>query len=124
MIELLKKLKRQSIANIERTEKSLKTRTSKNMIKTKKQLLLVKTRLENLRKDNFRKQASILTRTKLATVRCLSPLGIKKERQSGLTRIMREKHTLDFFNTILKKFKTSGTKIETHDSFDERLLKS
>lgn len=116
--KLAKKLKRQSIANIETNFRGAKTRTSKNMLKTQKQLAKVKVRLENLRKDSFKKQASELARTKLATVHCLTSLAIKRERQGGLTRIMREKHTLDFFNTIRKRLELSGAEVVTHSLSD------
>ena len=116
--KLAKKLKRQSIANIELSERGAKTRTSRNMLKVQKQLAKVKVRLSNLRKDSFKKQASELARTKLAKVHCLSSLAIKQSRQGGLARIMREKHTLDFLNVIRKRLEKSGTKVEYHSLSD------
>ena len=116
--KLAKKFKRQSLANIECNEKGAKTRTSRNMLKTQKQLAKVKVRLANLRKDSFKKQACALARTKLAKLHCLSSLAIKQSRQGGLTRIMREKHTLDFLNIIRKRVELSGTEVVSHSLSD------
>ena len=112
--KLEKKLKRQSLANIEVNHRGPKTRTSRNMLKTQKLLAKVKTRLENLRKDSFKKQACEVARTKLKELHCPASLAIARERQGGLTRRMREKHTLDFFNTIIKRVELAGTNIVRH----------
>lgn len=111
--KLEKKLKRQSIANIQYNEKGAKTRTSRNMLKTKQLIAKVKNKLANLRKDSFKKQACELARTKLNKLHCLSSLAIKQSRQGGLTRIMREKHTLDFLNIIRKRVELEGTEVST-----------
>lgn len=111
---LEKKLKRQSIANIEVNHRGPKTRTSRNMLKTQKLLKQVKIRLENLRKDNFKKQACEVARTKLQELHCPASLAISRERQGGLTRLMREKHTLDFFNIIVKRVESAGTTVVRH----------
>ena len=116
--KLAKKLKRHSRANIQYNEKGAKTRTSRNMLKTKKQLFKVNTRLADMRKDSFKKQACELARTKLEKIHCLSSLAIRQSRQGGLTRIMREKHTLDFLNIICKRVELSGTKVKRHSLSD------
>lgn len=116
--KLAKKLKRQAIANIQYNEKGAKTRTSRNMLKTQKQLAKAIVRLNNLRQDSFKKQACALARTKLAKLHCLSSLAIKQSRQGGLTRTMREKHTLDFLNIIRKRVESSGTEVVFHDLSD------
>ena len=113
--KLTKKLKRQSISNIQYSERGAKTRTSRNMLKTQKQLAKIKVRLNNIRQDNFKKQACALARTKLAKLHCLSTIAIKQSKQGGLTRIMREKHTLDFLNIIRKKIENSGAEIVFHN---------
>lgn len=112
--DLEKKLKRQSLANIEVTRRGPKTRTSRNMLKTKKLLKQVKIKLANLRKDSFKKQACEVARTKLQELHCPASLAISRERQGGLTRLMREKHTLDFFNMIVKRVESAGTTIVRH----------
>ena len=112
---LERKLKRQSLANITVNDKGYaKTRTSKNMIKTRKQLAKVTGRLANLRKDGFKKQACEVARTKLQKLHCLSSLSIKRARQGGLTRKAREKHSLDFLNMIRKRVELEGTEIVRH----------
>lgn len=112
---LEKKLKRQSIANIQYSEKGAKTRTSRNMIKTKSLIARIKTRLKNLRTDSFKKQACEVARTKLQKLHSLASLTMRKERQGGLTRLMREKHTLDFFNIICKRVETAGAQVIKHN---------
>lgn len=110
---LERKLKRQSLANIQYSQKGAKTRTSRNMIKTRKLLAQVKVRLEQIRKDGFKKQACEVARTKLQKLYCPSSLLIQRERQGGLSRTAREKHTLDFFNVIKKRVELEGTEIHT-----------
>ena len=112
---LEKKLKRQSLANIHCSEKCRKTRTSRNMLKTRKLIQKVQTRLKNLRTDSFMKQASEVARTKLQQLHCLSSLTMAQRRQSGLSRKMREKHTLDFFNIICKRVVETGAQIVQRD---------
>ena len=113
---LLKKLKRQARANIVTNERGFKkTRTSRNMLKTKKAIAKVKTRLNNLRTDSFKKQASALARTKLEKLHCLSSLTMRQRRQGGLSRIMREKHTLDFLNVLCKRVEAAGAQIVSHN---------
>ena len=112
---LEKKLKRQSLANIYRSEKCMKTRTSRNMIKTRKLIQKVQTRLKNVRTDSFMKQASEVARTKLQKLHCLSSLTMKQRRQNGLSRKMREKHTLDFFNIICKRVEMAGAQVIRRD---------
>ena len=119
---LEKKLKRQSIANIEATSRGAKTRTSRNMLKNRRAITVLKTKLENLRKDNFKKQASIVARTKPEKLCCLSSNSIRKVRNGGLTRTMREKHTLDLFSTILRKVATVGTVIKRLEVPTRKLL--
>ena len=120
--KLEKKLRRQSIANIQPTVKCLKTRTSKNMMKIRRALSVVKNKLENIRKDSFKKQVSTVARTKPKKLYCLSSESIKKVRSSGLTRTMRENHTLDFFNTLLKKVELIGTEVVRLEVPTKRLL--
>ena len=113
---LLKKLKRQARANIVTNEKGFKkTRTSRNMLKTKKALDVVQVRLKNLRTDSFKKQASALVRTKLEKLHCLSSLTMRQKRQGGLSRPMREKHTLDFLNILRKRVEAAGAMIVNHN---------
>ena len=114
---LERKLKRQSLANITVNDKGYaKTRTSKNMIKTRKQLAKVTGRLANLRKDGFKKQACEVARTKLQKLHCLSSLLISQQRQGGLSRSAREKHALDFFDIIKKRVTLEGTEVHTFSS--------
>ena len=112
---LEKKLKRQSLANIQYTERSAKTRTSRNMLKTRKLIHKVQARLKNLRTDSFKKQACEVARTKLEKLYSLSSLMMSKRRQNGLSRKMREKHTLDLFNIICKRVEATGAKIIQRD---------
>lgn len=113
---LLKKLKRQSRANMSTNYKGeVKTRTSRNMLKTKKALDIVNNRLYNLRTDSFKKQASALARTKLEKLHCLSSLTMSQRRQGGLSRSMREKHSLDFLNIIRKRVEAEGAQIVSHN---------
>ena len=108
---LEKKLKRQSISNIVPVKGGRKTRTSRNMLKTQKLISIIKTKLENIKKDSFKKQASIVARTKPKKLYCLSSNSISKRRQGGLTRKMRENSTLQFFNTIIRKAEAIGTEV-------------
>ena len=119
---LEKKLKRQSIANIVPSQKGVKTRTSKNMIKVRKALAIVKNKLSNLRKDSFKKQANLVARTKPEKLVCLSSNSIRKVRNSGLTRTMREKHTLDLFSMIVKKVALVGAQVTRLEVPTKRLL--
>lgn len=112
---LLKKLKRQSIANVQYNERGAKTRTSRNMLKTRKAICKVQARLKNLRTDSFKKAACEVARTKLKTLQSLPSLTFKRRRQKGLSRIMREKHTLDFFNIICKRVEATGAKVIQRD---------
>ena len=112
---LEKKLKRQSLANIQCNERGPKTRTSRNMLKTRKLIHKVQARLKNLRTDSFKKQACEVARTKLQKLYSLSSLTIKQRRQGGLSRIMREKHTLDFFNIICKRVEAIGAQVIQRD---------
>ena len=113
---LERKLKRQSLANIQKSYKGAKTRTSRNMMNTRKLLAKAKVRLENLRKDGFKKQACEIARTKLQKLHCLSSSLISQKRQGGLSRIAREKHALDFFNMIKKRVALEGTEVHTFSS--------
>lgn len=112
---LERKLKRQSLANIHYSEKSMKTRTSRNMMKTRKLIQKVQTRLKNARTDSFMKQACEVARTKLQKLHCLSSLTMRQRRQNGLSRKMREKHTLDFFNIICKRVEMAGAQVLQRD---------
>lgn len=112
--KLEKKLRRQSLANIEVNHRGKKTRTSRNMLKTRKLISKVNVRLENIRKDSFKKQACAIARTKLKKLYCLSPLAIKEERGGVLSRLAREKHALDFYNMIKKRVALEGTCVEEH----------
>lgn len=112
---LEKKIKRQSLANIQCTEKSMKTRTSRNMMKTRKLIQKVQARLKNIRTDSFMKQACEVARTKLQKLHCLSSLTMSQRRQGGLSRQMREKHTLDFFNIICKRVAETGAQVVRRD---------
>ena len=112
---LEKKLKRQSLANIQHSERGAKTRTSRNMLKTRKLIQKVQARLKNVRTDSFMKQASEVARTKLQKLHCLSSLAMSRKRQGGLSRIMREKHTLDFFNIICKRVEATGAQVIRRD---------
>ena len=112
---LEKKLKRQSLANIQHTEKGAKTRTSRNMLKTRKLIQKVQARLKNVRTDSFMKQASEVARTKLQKLHCLSSLTMSQRRQGGLSRSMREKHTLDFFDIICKRVAETGAQVIRRD---------
>ena len=112
---LEKKLKRQSLANIQYNERGAKTRTSRNMLKTRKLIQKVQARLKNIRTDSFMKQASEVARTKLQKLHCLSSLAMSRKRQGGLSRIMREKHTLDFFNIICKRVEATGAQVIRRD---------
>ena len=119
---LEKKLKRQSLANMVRSGHGMKTRTTRNMLKTKKLITAIKTKLEDIKKDSFKKQASIVARTKPKKLYCLSSNSISKQRQGGLTRAMRESSTLQFFNTIVRKAEAIGTQIVRLEVPTKRLL--
>ena len=112
---LEKKLKRQSLANIQYSDRGAKTRTSKNMLKTRKLIRKIQARLKNLRTDSFKKAACEVARTKLKTLQSLPSLTMAQRRQSGLSRIMREKHTLDFFNIICKRVEATGAQVIQRD---------
>ena len=112
---LERKLKRQSLANIQQNEKGAKTRTSRNMLKTRKLIHKVQTRLKNIRTDSFMKAACEVARTKLQKLQSLPSLTIRRTRQGGLSRKMREKHTLDFFNIICKRVEATGAQVIQRD---------
>ena len=119
---LERKLKRQSIANIIPVKGGKKTRTSRNMLKTKKLISIVRTKLENIKRDSFKKQASIVARTKPKKLYCLSSKSISQRRQGGLTRRMRENSTLQFFNTVICKAEAIGTEVIRLEVPTKRLL--
>ena len=112
---LKKKFKRQVLANMVYTKLGVKkARTSRNMLKTKNSLVKVDNRLKAIRKDSFKKQASLIARTKLKELTCLSPLSIKVMKQGALTRMAREKHALEFYNMIKKRVALEGTLVSEY----------
>jgi hypothetical protein len=112
---LKKKLKRQVLANMVYTKLGVKkARTSRNMLKTKNSIVKVDNRLKAIRKDSFKKQASLIARTKLKELTCLSPLSIKVMKQGALTRMAREKHALEFYNMIKKRAALEGTVVSEY----------
>lgn len=112
---LKKKFKRQVLANMVYTKLGVKkARTSRNMLKTKNSIVKVDNRLKAIRKDSFKKQASLIARTKLKELTCLSPLSIKVMKQGALTRMAREKHALEFYNMIKKRAALEGTVVSEY----------
>ena len=113
---LEKKLKRQSLSNMVKVKGGKKTRTSKNMVKTRQLIAKIKARLEALRKDSFKKNVNEVAKTKLQQLYLPSSTTISQKLQGGLSRVMREKHTLEFLNMIRKKVELMGTEVVYHAS--------
>ena len=112
---LTKKLKRQVEANTVYTKLGVKKiRTSRNMLKTRKAIALVKSRIEAIRKDSFKKQANSIARTKLKELSCLSPLSIRDMKRGALSFMARAKHALEFYNMIKKRVALEGTLVSEY----------
>lgn len=115
--KLVKKLRRQKKANLVMTVRGREEiRTSKNMQKTISLIAKADVRMENMRKDQFKKVANRVAITKPKKLIGLSKEVIIKERQGGLSIPMREKHTLDFLNVLQKKLENIGTQVVLHKS--------
>ena len=117
---LTKKLGRQKNSNtVLGPSGSPVIRTSRNMVKTRNKILRVKSRMDRIKKDYFKKVVCELARSKSGKVHVLSKRTISDKKQNYETRILRESSTRTFANMLLKKFKYSGAEIIRHsDSTD------
>ncbi len=113
--KLSKKMGRQKNANssFDVPGKSV-IRTSRNMMKTRNKILQVKSKLDRIKKDYFRKVAHELAKTKPCKVHVLSKRTISTQRQDFLTRLLRESDTRTFAKMLIKKFMHIGADIERH----------
>lgn len=111
--KLSKKLKRQSLANIEYSRRGGKTRTSRNMIKTKKLLSKVLIKMDSIRKDSYKKQCSGIAKTKLKTIHYVDFFN---HQVKGLEAILikKEKKFLAFLNMIKKRVAVEGIELREH----------
>ena len=111
---LSKKLKRQTMENLQWSKKYFKKvpMTTRNILKTKKALSKIAIRLNNVKKDYFRKVAKELARLKPKKVFTLSNVTIRTMKNNFLTRTLRESSTKEFFNILINKFKNTGAIIE------------
>ena len=111
--KLSKKLKRQTVASLHWSKKHLVkvSKTTRNILKTKKALSKVANHLNNIKKDFFRKVAKNLARLKPSRVFSLSNNVIRTMKNGFLTRFLRESSTKEFFNILINKFKNTGAEV-------------
>ena len=111
--KLSKKLKRQSVESLHWSKKHpvKVSKTTRNILKTKKTMSKVANRLNNIKKDFFRKVAKELAILKPNKVFTLSNVVIRTMKNNFLTRFLRESSTKEFFNILINKFKNTGAEV-------------
>ena len=109
--KLIKKLRRQKEANslISRGKKVV--RTSRNMVKTRKSVQIISSKMKEIKKDYFRKVASEVARTKPQELQLLSLFDVRRKYQGYLSRYLRESGTRELLSMIKRKVESIGSKV-------------
>lgn len=117
MKRLHKKLVRQAKNNnhYNAHEKKI-TEVTKNSIKTKAKITLVKNKLKNMRKDFFKKIACDVARNKPTQLHILSEGAVKEVRQNYLTRALRRADSRHLRNILTRKMSVLGSEVVKHRS--------
>lgn len=115
--KLRQKLKRQTITNAkQRFYANPIPVTTRNMIKTKKLLDKVSTKLYNIKKDVYKKIVSEVARTKPKELHILSKSSIRKYKNNYLSRNLRETGARELLNMMRKKLELVGADVFLHNS--------
>ena len=110
--KLMKKLNRQKKANSFSSQSGKKViRTSRNMMKTRNRVQLISSKMKEIKKDNFRKVASEVARTKPQELQLLSLIDVRRNHGSYLSRFFRESGTRELLNMIKRKAESIGSKV-------------
>ena len=110
--KLMKKLHRQKEANSSyRNSGKRVIRTSRNMMKTRKSIQLVSSKMKEIKKDYFRKVASEVARTKPQELQLLSLLDVRRNHGNYLSRYLRESGTRELLSMIKRKVESIGTRV-------------
>lgn len=110
--KLVKKLKRQKNENAYLTGAGKRVvRTSRNMMKTRNQIIKISAKMQEIKNDTFRKIASELARTKPKEVQLLSLNEARRKYQKYLSRYLRESGTKQLLNMIHRKALSIGSKV-------------
>lgn len=118
--KLMKKYKRQALNNSIITTRTV-VRTSRGMMKTRKALLHSSKKLENIKKDYFRKKANEVARTKPKEIRFPSFYLLRQKYQGLLTHCFRESDTAMFLSMLRRKLRLQGTRLIGYHSSAELL---
>ena len=110
--KLVKKLHRQKKANtlINQCGKRV-IRTSRNMMRTRKRVQLVSSKMKEIKKDYFRKVATEVARTKPEELQMLSLLDVRLSHGNYLSRYYRESGTRELLSMIRRKAESIGTRV-------------
>ena len=111
--KLIKKLKRQKESNTFYSKSTGKrvVRTSRNMMKTRQRIQLVSSKMKEIKKDNFRKIANEVARTKPQELQMLSLIDVRRNCQGYLSRYLRESGTRELMSMIKRKAEAIGSKV-------------
>lgn len=110
--KLMKKLQRQKVANSSYRNSGKKViRTSRNMMKTRRSIQLVSSKMKEIKKDYFRKVASEVARTKPQELQLLSLVDVRRNHGNYLSRYLRESGTRELLSMVKRKVESIGTKV-------------
>lgn len=110
--KLMKKLNRQKKANSSCNISGKKViRTSRNMMKTRNRVQIISSKMKEIKKDNFRKIASEVARTKPQELQLLSLIDVRRNYQGYLSRYLRESGTRELLSMIKRKAESIGSKV-------------
>jgi len=90
--------------------------TTRNKIKTRKELAKVSTRLENIKRDFFKKTAHAIVKKQMAITKphalcVLDPLSLSQNRGYLRTRHQKRAGTGHFYNVLKRKFEYNGAEV-------------
>ena len=110
--KLMKKLQRQKKSNAFCNQCGKRViRTSRNMMKTRRQVQLVSAKMREIKRDYFRKVASEVARTKPQELQLLSLFDVRLNHENYLSRYLRESGTRELLNMIRRKVESIGTRV-------------
>ena len=110
--KLKQKLKRQTITNAkQRFYANPVPVTTRNMIKTKRELDKVSNKLYNIKRDTYKKIVCEVARTKPKELHILSNSSIRKYRNNYLSRNLREIGAKELLNMMRKKLELIGADV-------------
>ena len=113
--KLMKKLNRQKKANASCANHGKKViRTSRNMMKTRRRIQLVSSKMKEIKKDYFRKVASEVARTKPQELHLLSLSDVRVRHGNYLSRFFRESGTRELLDMIKRRAESIGSKVKRY----------